>query len=190
MLFRSVSQSRYGHAIIEGFTKSYDTLRNYIRSSGITGKGYAVSTQRHDTGHEGKSIDSDYITYMSKGHLDPKRFGGYTQEFIDAKRSQWIDHEAKKTLLLEGGKLVVHDEERKQKTKKELLEIMVANIKDDMTQLEVLEEIRKVLVKERQVIGMYKVMDYYDSYLMYAQKGKWLQMLAAKINSRIPVYNG
>jgi len=47
---------------------------------------------------------------------------------------------------------------------------ILVNADDDV----VLKTIRKVLIDDNQILGLYKVIDIYDAYVMYYQKDKFL----------------
>lgn len=168
------------HMLLEGYKRKEDTLRNAIKKH-YTGPNFALKVKKDD----GSPVDDSFITYMSKGTLDPKYNKGYDDGFIATRRGEWVERRV--GVRLQSGKLVKDPEEKKVKSKRELLALMTAEIQDGSGTRDILEGIRKVLIRENQVIGQYKMLDYYDSYLMYNQKGKWLDGLVAKINSRIPV---
>lgn len=137
-----------------------------------------------------------FITYMSKGYLAPVLSEGYDPFKVLELSQQWKDPKTTE-LKTENGKFVripkQIKEESKKKTKRELIEIMICKGKDENIDPDdttaVVGMIRDVLIKNNEVIGMYKVMDYYDGYIMYADKEKFLNMVVSKINSRIPKNN-
>lgn len=137
-----------------------------------------------------------FITYMSKGHLTPVLSVGYDPFKILELSQQWKDPKTT-ALKTEGGKFVrvpkEIKEDSKKKTKRDLIEIMVCKGKDEDVDpsdtTAVVRLIREVLVKHNEVLGMYKVMDYYDGYMMYADKERFVDMVVAKINSRVPKNN-
>ncbi len=137
-----------------------------------------------------------FITYMTKGHLVPVLSEGYDPFKVLELSQQWKDPKTT-ALKVEGGKFVRIPkqiaEEKKKKTKRDLIEIMVCKGKDENIDSDdttaVVNMIREVLVKHNEVIGMYKVMDYYDGYMMYADKERFVSMIVNKINSRIPKNN-
>lgn len=131
-----------------------------------------------------KKSDGDvkYITYMSKGIIPPSFSKGYTVSEIEEYTKLWVD---KTMLKVEDGKFVRDIDEPGQKTKFQLLEQMRSQLcGKDSTRLDILKIIRKVLVKNRVVLGQWKAMDYYDSLMMYERKQDWLAGMEAKLNSR------
>lgn len=166
------------HMYLHKCKVSTDTLKNYIRRK----KG-----QVEKTDWSFKTAESDptkYITYMSKGVLTPVYFHGYLEAYIDECKRRWVDPTVSK-VKLSNGKLVKEIDDSSNISKRQLVEEMVANIGDSECDTRViLDGIRKVLIQHRIVVGMYKVMDYYDSYIMYSQKQKWIEMIASKIDKR------
>lgn len=164
------------HGLIFGCTRKEDTVRNKF----FKGKyEYSMKTK----------VDDKFITYMSKGKLDPVFIKGFDSDLVRQRKSEWQDHRITPTVE-------VSEKTSNKKTKKELLSIMLetyeshwadADKKASMKYMSldsVLRHIRKVLIANNEVIGMYKVMDYYDSFMMFGNEEGWLQMVANKINSR------
>lgn len=132
---------------------------------------------------------SKFITYMSKGCLTPVFNHGYDPDEVKRLTSEW--KEPKKMLSVKGGKFVRTTDDvpdKPKKTRRTLVEIMVDRGKDqdigDWDTKGILTMIRNVLVENNEVVGMWKVMEYYDAYLMYACKDAWLNMITKKIESR------
>lgn len=162
------------HGLIEGCSRKEDTVRNKF----FKGKyEYSMKTK----------VDDNFITYMSKGNLDPVYVKGYDPELIVLRKSQWVSQQPKATVKLVDGKLVKGVDETKKRTKRELIEIMRSKYEVGMLDTVILKMIRKVLIDNNEVIGMYKVLDYFDSLLMYSDKERWIEMMASKINSRIRI---
>lgn len=123
-----------------------------------------------------------FITYMSKGRLAPKLTKGYDVAEITKLTAEWT--EPKTNLKLEDGRFVRDVALPGQKTKIELLEQMRSKLSDSDSTRDILKIIRKVLVTNRVVIGQNKMMDYYDSLIMYSRKEDWLSGMERRINSR------
>lgn len=165
------------HMLLNKCTVSTDTLKNYVRrKKGVVDK----------TLWSFKTADSDvdkYVTYMSKGVLSPVYVKGYDAEYIASRKQAWTAPQTKVKLL--NGKLVKEVDDSSNISKRQLVEEMVASIGTDECDTRIIiDGIRKVLVQHRIVVGMYKVMDYYDSYMMYGQKERWVNMVASRIEKR------
>lgn len=165
-----------------GIGKS-DTLKNHLRK--VIGAVEATDWYFTEKNKEKQYWTDDVITYMSKGNLCYKYNKGFASEDIDEYRSKWVVPTS--PLRTVDGKLVIERvvDETKKKTKRQLIEDMKSLYLDSMDTEEIIKLIRKVLVQNNEVIGMYKVMDYYDSLLMYANKKMFVDMIVQKINSRI-----
>lgn len=140
---------------------------------------WKFSTKRRD----GSSIDDDFIVYMSKGELRPAVSKGYTQEFILQQTNKFVKP-VSSVIKLQNGRLVKEVVEGKKKTRRQLVEEMCNNIEHMNSVKHCIEKIRKVLVENNEVIGMYKVMDYYDAVQMYGNKEGFIESVVQKINSR------
>jgi len=79
------------HGLIMGCTRSDDTLRNNLFKVKYTKNYELKSTYKTKKGTF--PVDDKYITYMSKGNLDPKYCKGYTKEQIDEYKNAWVDYE-------------------------------------------------------------------------------------------------
>jgi hypothetical protein len=132
--------------------------------------------------------DADkYITYMSKGVLDPKFVVGFEEDKLNELKSKWIDPKATK-VVLQDGKLVKQTKEITAPTKRQMLEEMIATIGEGTTTRETLVVIRKILMKYNQVIGQYKMMDYYDSIVMYSKPESWMYSMEKLITRKYDGY--
>lgn len=167
------------HLLLEKCSVGTDTLKNYVR------KCKEVKIEKTDWSFKTASEDlGNYIKYMSKGVLESVYVKGYDMEYINECKSKWEDV-SETRVKLANGKLVREVDDSANISKRQLVEEMVAHIGDSErdTRL-ILAGIRKVLIQHRIVVGMYKVMDYYDSYMMYGQKDNWIEMVAARIDKR------
>lgn len=131
-----------------------------------------------------------FITYMTKGHIVPSLCVGYDPAEVLNLAQLWVDPE-RKELTVKNGKFVRKSkeiDEVKKKSRRSLIEIMVDRGKDEDINPDdthrVLAMIRKVLIEHNEVIGMWKVMEYYDAWMMYGHKENWIGMIARKIESR------
>ena len=136
--------------------------------------------------------EEHYIIYMSKGHIDPSVWynlpGGeklYCDQHFKNVKEMWVDPK-KINLKLVDGKLV-RELGKNKLSKRELIDIMLADYRTEMPMEGVVRLIRKTLVKNNEVLGMYKVIDYYDALLMYGNKEDFCALICSKINSRVRV---
>jgi len=164
-----------------------DAMKSRFRTKyGAIHKGdWSFKLQRED----GKPLDSGTIVYMSKGHLQPILNKGWKKEETERLRLLWIPP-AKTMLKAVDGKLVRVVDESAKKTRKQLLELMCADLPNEIDRgpdgiKTVMKQVRKVLVKNNEVIGQYKVFDYCDSVYMYKYKEVWIEAMCEKYNKKI-----
>lgn len=81
------------HGLIMGCQRSDDTLRNKLFKVMFT-KNYELKSTFKRKGGGPLPVSLNYITYMSKGKLEPSYFHGITKEEIDAYRAAWVDYES------------------------------------------------------------------------------------------------
>lgn len=171
------------HIWLKNITCNTDTLKNHIRK--VVGKVDKSDWAFMEMNKKNKTLwTDDVITYMSKGVLKPKYVKGFTDDEIEEYKSKWIS-----PLSVVDGKLVLKKEvkEPKNKTQRELLQEMLDLYTEDMDTHEIVELVRKILVKNNIMMSMYKVMDYHDSILAYGSKDSFVKMITQKINSRIKI---
>lgn len=132
---------------------------------------------------------SKFITYMSKGELTPVFSQGYNPEDVLRLTQQWV--KPVKQLSVKNGKFVRQTDDvpdKPKKTRRTLVEIMLDRVKDEDIDYDdtrkILSIIRRVLVENNEVVGMWKVMEYHDAVMMYGNEGAWLNMIAKKIENR------
>lgn len=171
------------HALVWGYRKGEDTLRNLCKR---LSKGSYECKSKIRRG--GAPVDENFITYMSKGKYEPVCLNGWCQEFIIEQKAKGYDK-----LYTSGGKLLIDKGVKvdgiapPRKTRKELVKDIVDDIGEGIRRLDerdVCEVIRTHLIRNNEVVGMYKVIDLYDSVLMYGSPDQWLDMVSRKIISR------
>jgi len=160
------------HMYLTNTQVSTDTLKNYIRRfTKVSVKGndfWSFKTEYIPYGStEKKPIDTNCITYMAKGQLDPVYVKGFTQEEIDECKGRWdpsIGVKKSKTSKL---MYVVKETHKESKLRQnEMVDEIVKRLKDadDLTGQNILKTIRQVVIIENKTIcGRYKVRDYYDT---------------------------
>lgn len=168
------------HILVYGLNVKSDNLKYHLKKIDPTLNG------RIDWSFSDKEVDDKFITYMSKGKYDPVLVFGYTKPEVDEYTTKWVNP---CKMSVENGMLVIDKpvKEVKKKTKRDLIELMKSRYLETMDTEEICKVIRKVLVDNNEVLGMYKVMDYYDALLMYADKHRFIDMVVNKINSRVRV---
>lgn len=154
------------HMLMMGCKVGTDTLKNYVRKE-------VGTVLAKDWSFKAKA-NKDFIAYMSKGKYDPVYMYGICADEVAVYKAQGYD---KKNIRLEDGRFVKPVKEVVKKTKRELVELMVSSIDLNGTTRDVMSGIKKVLIKNNQVLGNYKVIEFYDAVMMYGNEDKWLDRI-------------
>lgn len=168
------------HMLLMECTVSTDSLKNYIKK--IIGQ-----VERQDWSFK-SGANMEFISYMSKGKYDAKYVYGVSDTELSDYKAKGYDVKDKRNnngmVKLEDGKLVRQIKEGAKRTRRELIELMRANIDVDDTTYNILKGIRKVLIQNNEVIGKYKIIEYYDAFLMYGNEQRWLDIMTTAIERR------
>jgi len=79
------------HGLIMGCQRSDDTLRNMLFKKEFT-KNYELKSTFKTRDKGTQPVGLKFITYMSKGKLEPQYFHGITKEAIDEYKAAWVDY--------------------------------------------------------------------------------------------------
>lgn len=181
------------HMILEGSTVQDEALK---RSSKLSGKGNEFWSWKQYDGSR------TFVTYMTKGKYAPKFLKNYSPAEVEEARKAWSEPTARHSTKSRQTSL----EENSPKTKLtkhgiiarvvqailttdnvlEANEARRAAVLTDISDERLLKVIRHVLIEEKQVLGLYKVMDLYDAFVMYYQKEKFLQNCLVVLEKRKP----
>lgn len=167
------------HALVVNCKPSTDTLKNWIRE--VVGK-----VDRSDwsfiTQWEGQPVNENFIIYMSKGVLAPNCCYGFTDDQIEVYRNAWVTRPKK--IRQSRLTFVVKEttEQRKMRQEDMVKEIVkryeefTPERKHDSKELIALIY-QVVAVENKNVIGRYKVRDYYDTIMAKVHKEPWLSAM-------------
>lgn len=165
--------------------KSQDTLCNQFRKLIETDrKGNGLWSWEHK---DFPNPDESYVTYMSKGKLEPVFVMNMTVNEIEVFKSRWRQYNKveKKHVIENEMNTQVIPVTVKQKTKWELLCIMDHEIKlyqEQHPNRVITKEIRNriivnVLKEEKQVIGLYKVQEFSYAFSLHFDTETFLDAL-------------
>lgn len=163
--------------------KSQDTLCNQFRK--------LIETERKGNGlwswehKDYPNPDESYVTYMSKGKLEPVFVKNMNDNEIEMYKSRWKQYNKKYVIVDEKNESEIIPVKVKQQTKWELLCIMDHEIKLYKQQYPnriITKEIRNriivnVLKEEKQVIGLYKVQEYSYAFSLHFDTETFLDTL-------------
>lgn len=144
------------HGLLVGCKVSTDTLKNYIRKDVGNMKSTDWSFKSAD--------DFNFITYMSKGTLEPAAVKGFSQEELTEYMSKWVTVESKKRKMTQY-KLKIENPQQAKIRQNELMDMVLQRCKEKGIShgAPVLEVIRQVVyVEHKTIVGRYKIRDYYD----------------------------
>ena len=168
------------HLLLD-YNKKEDTLRNILKKT-YNSTEYSVGTtygKRPFT----KPVNETFVSYMSKGGLDPIYNNLLTDERVAELKLLGYDKD---------NVVVPVVTTAKRKTKRELVDLIYESILEqkqlngsDLTLNEELEVIRRVLIRHNEVLGYYKIIDIYDAYLTYYSPDTLFTSIANRINSRV-----
>lgn len=157
------------HGLIVNCKPSTDTLKNWIRS--VVGK-----VEKTDWSFVSKDVNEKFITYMSKGNLEPKLCCGFGEDQVSVLRDAWEERRriSKQTRLT----YVVKEttEERKLRQTDMIQEIIKrVEASSDQTAEYIIGTIyRVVCIENRNVLGRFKLRDYYDTVLQQVRQEEWM----------------
>jgi len=164
----SVSRTHI-HAFVENPKVSTDTMKNWVKKAlDVTAfpKADWAFTAAEDRG---------FITYLSKGQLDPKLFKGILRDEVSTLKTAWVPREEKpkKTQYILRVENPAQQKLRQHEMVVEVRRRLAVNPPHDEYHMtsEVIRHIQDVVVKENKTLcGRYKLRDYYDTIMMLEDK--------------------
>lgn len=160
-----------------------EAIRKLITERGFGGRGqYGI----HTVAKESKQpyLLEPLAVYMIKGNLTTIKRSEYTERDHHNWASKWVHRIT--ALKSQDGKLVRETPEKiAPPTKFEIINLLRSRIPDSENSREVIvQEIRKLLVEKKIIIGAWKVLDYYDAFMMYDRPVSFVRGIVEKLNSR------
>lgn len=159
------------HALVET-TLSTDTLKNWVKKA-------LQVTAYPKTDWSFKTAENDrFITYMSKGRLNPLVCVGYSPEQIAELRSQWVEQPPRRELTQY--KLKAENPKEAKARQNDMMDEVLKRLRErgTYTTADVLETIRQVVVVEhRTIVGRYKMRDYYDYVYLRTGDKRYMERL-------------
>lgn len=165
------------HGLMLGCKRGQDTIRNKYFKNIYAKQDYSLVAKTLN-----KVIDKKFITYMSKGKLNPKYCKGVSDIEIAELTALWRDMTTK----------VVDAETKKKPTNiYEICELIRKDYLDnnrklleDYSNSEIIQAIIKYHNKEKKAINAYKVRDYYDCIIMMAKPNRYIDTVGQLIQKR------
>lgn len=161
------------HALVKEFTKSYDTAVNWMKQI-CPDRADRQFCATYTVDKKKVPVDDSFISYMSKGSLEPVFVQGFSTEVIADYKAKGYDKGSKDIVdvVAESGKLVKQMNPSK-KLQIQLLEEMRAELGDvdidSVSSENMLKVIRLVCMRNHYYLpkGLYKLMEFRDNLLLY-----------------------
>lgn len=159
------------HALVVGATHNTTTLKARLAKV-IFPKKWAKDEwafmTRYKVLDQTEKVNENLITYMSKGTLSPCHVRGYTEAFIEEKRSAWVQHT-----------------KPKKKTYADIVDEVIQEL-PECTNLDetIIQLIIAKLRQNRMVCGRYKIRDLFDSVLAWRDPMTFQSRIKGTINFR------
>lgn len=165
------------HALVVKSQISTDTMKNWIKSINKQ-----VKIEKTDWSFVTKDVDEKFITYMSKGNLAPVCCHGFTDDQILAYKNAWVDKPRTDRKMKLSYVVKETPEQRKLRQEDMLKEIERRYNENELRYQSTRELIgliyQVVAVENRNVLGRYKVRDYYDTIMAKVHKETWLNQMS------------
>jgi hypothetical protein len=165
------------HGLIMGCKRKEDTIRNKFFKGTYESSDYELKTTYKDRKGKSWPVDEKYITYMSKGVLQPVYNKNFAPELVEEYRRQWVHYD----------KVEEKNSTEPKKKKVENAFTSCTQIIEEFlphrtvlgclgehwnyTDQEIVVAIRKWANKYQKGISMYKCRDYYD--IIISQQNGW-----------------
>lgn len=185
------------HAVLIGCSKGEDTIRNKFFKGKYQATDYELKTK-----YEVKEglmqvkrkydVDAKYVTYMSKGIIDPMFFKGFTKEEIDELKAQWKQYTPQTESVAKKKKPINMFEACRQIVEDELkyrIDETHVRLPWRYSQQDVVEAIITWSNKNGRPVVAYKARDYYDCILQQYDPSQYVNLVMNLIYKRDRVSN-
>lgn len=177
------------HMYVKGLSCTIETIKNQFKKAFplITKSDYIHKTTYEDRNKNIVPVNDKLVTYMSKGHLEPKLLHNWTIEKYNEYKAKWVNYENKNYDKNTIKRYITVKESPKEKKlrKQDLLAKMITKCANDYSHDNVRKAIKKVLIDANEIIGVYKVIDYYDTIMMRHNANRFDNMFDNIISRRM-----
>lgn len=151
------------HALLLDVTQSTDTLKNWVKKTLNV-----IEYSKTDWSFKIAQADyTRYITYMSKGNLQPVLNSAFSDSEVESARNQW--EQPSQQSASQKSEVVVVSVQKK--TKHEIMGEVANYLRNEGCIMpedkKIIKAVCKVLMENRIITNMYKLADYVDSYKMW-----------------------
>lgn len=157
------------HGLIVNPTISTDTMKNWLRK-------HLGPIPKTDWSFVAKDVNEKFITYMSKGKLEPSYVFGFSDGEVNTYRGSWEDRPRKQMQTKLSYVVKETPDERRMRQEDMVKEIVrrVQLSEDKSTDFIIGTIYRVVSVENRTMLGRYKMRDYYDAVTAKVDYQGWL----------------
>lgn len=171
------------HIALIGVTVCEEAIRKLVVSRGLGGRGqFGIHTVSQE---QRVAYDLEKLAvYMIKGEIANVKLSSY-EEFVHVIwAKKWVRIPDAKINLKDGKLIRESPENSKPPTRWEILNEIRGKVETASDTEHVIRVIRDVLASHKLIMGYWKVLDYYDAYMMYERKEDFIEGLVSKIKSR------
>lgn len=145
------------------------------------------------THKKAQNPDMTFMRYMSKGVLRPVFVKGFTPAEVEEQRALWVEY--KKTPVVSSDpapssakltKFQIVKQVQEYFDNKAPKDLFGKPLPYDVSDEDILQCIRRKLIDNEQPLGLYKVMDLYDGYIMFSNKSKFIHNCLNVLEKRQP----
>lgn len=167
------------HGLVSNCKVSTDTLKNWVKTA-LSVDTFPKSDWSFITkDKQGNNVNDSFITYMSKGQLDPKCVYGYDLDEVSQYKMQW------KPIVRSTKVQYILKQENPHEAKKRQID-MVDEIcrRVDSQKITLGEDIVKVICdvvyrENRTIVGRYKIRDYFDIVVYRTQPDTFIRQITS-----------
>lgn len=164
------------HGLVVECKVSTDTLKNWIKHELNCDKFPKSDWSFITQDKQGNPVTDAFITYMSKGILQPRYYNGYSEDDIEQYRLKWKPTERTKVQYV----LKQENPHEAKKRQNDMIDEIVRRVESEglKTTEEIINAICKVVYKEnRTVMGRYKIRDFYDAVLYRTDQPAFMRQM-------------
>lgn len=177
------------HGYVEGFTKSTDSIKSWVKKE-LNVETYPKTDWSFQTKYkkfEGVivPVDRECLVYFHKGEFKARYIKGITEEELVSK----YHSRSYKKPSPEGKvqyKLKSESPKEAKLRKNEFVKMCIQRMKERsvIDSMKILDIIIEVAKEYNEVVGVYKILEYYDTIILREQPGKFKDMVAKVLEKR------
>lgn len=164
------------HGLVKDLKVSTDTLKNWIKHDCDTTKFPKSDWSFITKDKQGNPVNDSFITYMSKGDLQPRYCKGFDSDVVEQYRLQWKPITKQKVQYI----LKQENPHEAKKRQIDMIDEIVRRVESQKIVLteDIIKVICDVVYKEnRTIVGRYKIRDYYDMVVYCVRPQGYIELI-------------